>query len=266
MIVDIQLNPATERWEALRDGVVRAEAAGFSTAWVFDHLAGNVLRGGPQMIECFTLLGALAASTSTIGLGTLVVNVANRNPGVMALSAAGVQELSGGRFTLGLGAGAAPNTPWSAEHRALGLHLEPTVASRHARFAAALDEIERLWSPDRPDELAPFLLPTPRPRVVVGVNSPGLARLAGERTDGINVRAGHDDLAGIVRTARAAHAASVHADRPFEVSVWDWFDPALADPRHASRVAWAELGVQRLVLVCLQPHDPRAVETFFTGG
>jgi alkanesulfonate monooxygenase SsuD/methylene tetrahydromethanopterin reductase-like flavin-dependent oxidoreductase (luciferase family) len=262
MFVDIQLNPATERWEALRDGVSAAETAGFDTAWVFDHFAGNVLRGGPTMIECFTLLGALAASTTRIRLGTLVVNVANRNPGVMALSAAGVQELSGGRFTLGIGAGAAPNTPWSAEHRALGLHLEPTIATRHARFAATLDEIDRLWSPDRPDELAAFLLPHPRPRVIVGVNSAALARLAGERTDGINVRADHADLHAIITAARDAHAASARADRPFEVSVWTWFDPALDDPDHASRRAWAAAGVERLVLVCLEPHDRRAVERF----
>jgi alkanesulfonate monooxygenase SsuD/methylene tetrahydromethanopterin reductase-like flavin-dependent oxidoreductase (luciferase family) len=261
MIVDIQLNPATERWEALRDGVLLAEEAGFDTAWVFDHFAGNVLHGGPQMIECFTLLGALAASTSRIGLGTLVVNVANRNPGVMALSAAGVQELCGGRFTLGIGAGAAPNTPWSAEHRALGLHLEPTVAARHLRLAAALDEIDRLWSPDRSDELAAFLLPRPRPRVIVGVNSVALARLAGARTDGLNVRASHDDLAAVVGAGREAAG-----DRPFEVSVWTWFDPDLADPAHPSRVAWAELGVDRLVLVCLQPHDPRALGSFFSGA
>lgn len=263
MIVDIQLNPATERWEALRDGVLAAEEAGFGTAWVFDHFAGDVLRGGPTMIECFTLLGALAASTTRIGLGTLVVNVANRNPGVMALSAAGVQQLSGGRFTLGIGAGAAPNTPWSAEHRALGLHLEPTVAARHARLAAALDEIDRLWAVDRADDLANFLRPEPRPPVIVGVNSVGLARLAAERTDGINVRAGHEQLGQILAAAHESRAASTRADRAFDVSVWDWFDPDLADPEHPSRLAWESQGVDRLVLVCLQPHDRRAVADFF---
>lgn len=108
MRFDIQLSPAAESWTSLRDGVLLAEELGYDTAWVFDHFAGAML-SGTTMVECFTLLGALSAATERIGLGSLVVNVANRHPAVMAMSAASVQTLSGGRFTLGLGAGAAPN-------------------------------------------------------------------------------------------------------------------------------------------------------------
>ena len=262
MNIDIQLNPATERWESIRDGLLVAEDAGFGTAWVFDHFAGNVLRGN-TMIECFTLLGAMAAATTRIGLGTLVVNVANRNPGVMAISAASVQEISGGRLILGLGAGAAPNTPWSAEHRALGLHLEPTIAKRHRRLAGALDEIDRLWNPARDDALQWFERPDPRPPVIVGVNSESLARIAAERTDGINVRASHDDLDGVLRAAIDARSHSPRAADQMIVSVWTHWDRALADPDHPSRRRWAELGVNRLVLVCIQPHDPVEVASFF---
>ena len=79
MRIDIQLSPAVEPWPMLRDGVRLAEERGFDTAWVFDHFDGSLL-GGTTMLECFTLLGALAAATTTIGLGTLVANVANRHP------------------------------------------------------------------------------------------------------------------------------------------------------------------------------------------
>src|SRR4051794_135898 len=106
MRIDLQLSPAVEPWPVLRDSVRLAEERGFDTAWVFDHFDGTML-GGATMLECFTLLGALAASTTRIGLGSLVVNVANRLPAVMAQSAASVQILSDGRFRLGLGAGAA---------------------------------------------------------------------------------------------------------------------------------------------------------------
>ncbi|MEX0847528.1 MAG: LLM class flavin-dependent oxidoreductase [Ilumatobacteraceae bacterium] len=262
MIVDIQLNPAAEPWQSLRDGVLVAEAAGFGTAWVFDHFAGDVLTGS-GMIECFTLLGALAASTERIGLGSLVVNVANRNPGVMALSAASVQAVSGGRLVLGLGAGAAPDTWWSAEHRALGIHLAPTMARRHERLAGALDELDRLWADDRPDELAHFARPVLRPPVIVGVNSEPLARMAARRTDGLNVRGTHDWLDAIVAAAFEERAASGRADEPMDVSVWAAFDPALADPDHPDRRRWEALGVGRLVLVCLRPHDPAALAGFF---
>lgn len=266
MIIDIQLSPAVEAWPALRDGVLGAEAAGFGTAWVFDHFAGDVL-GGNTMLECFTLLGALSAATTTIGVGSLVVNVANRNPAVMAASAASVQQISGGRFTLGIGAGAAPDTAWSAEHRQFGLHLEPTVALRHERLDRALDELDRWWAPDRPAELAPYPRPTPPPPVVLGVNSDGLARLAGRRCDGLNVRSNHPDLPALLDAAREARDERAGSDRsiarPFDVSVWAMWDAALADPGHPDRVRWAGLGVTRLVLVWLEPHDPRAVARFF---
>jgi alkanesulfonate monooxygenase SsuD/methylene tetrahydromethanopterin reductase-like flavin-dependent oxidoreductase (luciferase family) len=109
MEIDIQLSPAVEPWPDLRDGILRAEEAGFGAAWVFDHFAGAML-GGTTMLECFTLLGAMAASTERIGLGSLVVNMANRNPGVLAMCAASVQHIAGGRFTLGLGAGTSPTS------------------------------------------------------------------------------------------------------------------------------------------------------------
>ncbi|MCU1359087.1 MAG: hypothetical protein JWN99_376 [Ilumatobacteraceae bacterium] len=263
MIIDIQFSPAVEAWPSLREGVLSAEAAGFGTAWVFDHFAGNVL-GGTTMIECFTLLGALAASTSSIGLGSLVVNVANRNAGVMALTAASVQAVSGGRFTLGLGAGAAPNTPWSIEHGLLGLPLEPTVAKRHIRLEAALDEIDRLWSPDRPAELAAFPVAMPRPPVILGVNSPALATIAGARCDGMNTRASHADVQGLIDAALVARERRADtADLPpFDISVWAHWDDALADPGHTDRMRWASMGVNRLILVWLKPHDPAAIARF----
>ena len=263
MIIDIQLNPAVERWEQIRDGVLVAEAAGFDTAYVFDHFAGDVLRGGSDMLECFSLLGALAAATSTIGLGTLVVNIANRNPGVMAMAAASVQTISGGRLLLGLGAGAAPNTPWSAEHRALGLSLAPTIATRHQRLADALDLLDELWRDDRPEAFEHFHLPRPRPRTFLGVNSVPLARLAAERTDGLNVRRSHEELDLVLGAAIEHRATSARAGEPMIVSVWAMFDRELADPEHPDRRRWAELGVNRLVLVCLDPHDPAEIARFF---
>jgi alkanesulfonate monooxygenase SsuD/methylene tetrahydromethanopterin reductase-like flavin-dependent oxidoreductase (luciferase family) len=263
MIIDIQLNAAVEPWERLRDGVLTAEAAGFDTTYVFDHFAGSLLRGGERMLECFTLLGALAGVTSRIRLGTLVVNIANRNPGVMGLAAATLQTVSDGRLVLGLGAGAAPNTPWSAEHRALGIELAPTIAARHRRLADALDLIDELWAGERPPEYADFHRPAVRPPVFLGVNSEPLARLAATRTDGFNVRQSHDDLAAIVAAGLAARAASDRANDPMIVSVWDHFDRALADPDHPKRREWAELGVNRLVLVCLDPHDPEELARFF---
>ncbi|MEO7372231.1 MAG: LLM class flavin-dependent oxidoreductase, partial [Ilumatobacteraceae bacterium] len=173
MKIDIQYSPGTNDWPALRDAILRAEAEGYDTTWVFDHFDGAMLHGDRPMLECFTLLGALAEATSTIGIGTLVANVANRHPAVLALAASSVQRISGGRLTLGLGAGTAPNSKWSTEHAARDIRLQPHIVDRHA---AVVEQIR--WVRD---------LPEPIP-ILVGVNSMRLAILAGTFADGINIR------------------------------------------------------------------------------
>lgn len=257
MKIDVHLSPAVETWPALRDGVLAAQDAGFDTAWTFDHFAGSMLRG-TTMLECFTLLGALAAATDTIGLGSLVVNVNNRPAGVVASAAASVQAISGGRFTLGLGAGAAPGSRWSEEHRMLGIELGATIEDRHRRLHEALDTIGLIWSEDRPEELATFARPDPPPPIVLGVNSEALAVVAAQRCDGINVRADHPQLGRILRAASDARSVSA-AEVPWDCSVWAMWDPALLDLSHPEVVRWVSLGVTRLVLVFLEPHDRTAI-------
>ena len=156
MIVDIQLSSAHNDWPQLRDGVLQAEADGYGTTWVLDHFDGTLFEGGDrEVLECFTLLGALAVATTTIGLGSLVANVANRHPAVLAACASTVQRISGGRLQLGLGAGAAPETEWSREHRERGIPLQPDLADRHD---AVVRQIELLRT----------IEPMP---IIVGVNS-----------------------------------------------------------------------------------------------
>lgn len=249
MLVDVQLNPATTAWPDLLDGARAADEGGFDTLWVFDHLSGAMLRGD-TMLECWTLLGALATSTRRIGLGTLVVNLANRPAGVVAAAAATVQTVSGGRFRLGVGAGASPTSRWSAEHRAVDIPLRATMAERHAVVAEALALFEALWAAERDERYDGFARPEPRPPVIVGVNSPVLARLAGASADGVNAFAGNPALADIVAAARAAHAG-----RPgrFEVSAWTPWDAGLVDPGHPERRRLAALGVDRLVLSASRP-------------
>lgn len=258
MAVDVQFSPAVEPWPVLRDAVLMAEDRGFDTAWTFDHFAGAML-DGTSMIECFTLLGALATATTRIGLGSLVVNAANRSPGVTVQCAAAVHEVSDGRFVFGLGAGAAPGSRWAAEHAALGIELGATVADRRAVVIRTLDALDRWWGDDRPDELATFPLPRPRPPVILGVNSVGLAALAGTRTDGINIRGDHERLLEILDAADAARRDADRIDEPWDCSVWAFWDDALLDPEHPDRLRWAALGVTRLVLVWLSPHDAPAL-------
>ena len=225
MKIDIQFSPAANDWPALRDAVLRAEADGYDTTWVFDHFDGAMIQGDRPMLECFTLLGALAAATTTIGLGPLVANVANRHPAVLAAAASSVQRISGGRLVLGLGAGASPSSKWSAEHSARGIPLHSDIADRHA---AVVEQIRVIRA-----------LPEPIP-IIVGVNSVRLATLAGHLADGINVRLSHDRAPELIAAAREAAGS-----RPFDVSGWT-FDEVDDMREHAE-----DLGLDRLVLTRL---------------
>ena len=98
----------TPRFADMREMILVAEAAGYDACWVPDHLImrleaeGNVTRG---VWEGWTSLAALAASTSRITLGVLVTCTGFRHPGIIAKMAENLDEISGGRFVLGLGAG-----------------------------------------------------------------------------------------------------------------------------------------------------------------
>lgn len=254
MIVDLQLNQGSAPWPVLRDCAHAAEHAGFSTLWNLDHFSGEMF-AVDSMPECFSSLAALAAITSRIGLGTLVANVNNREPGLLANAASTVQEVSGGRFTLGVGAGASPTSPFASEQRALGMGILPTMAARHARLFEVVDAVREIWSPERDDKFRGFPRPVPAPRIIAGINSAALARLAGARLDGVNVRFDHPERGHLISLAREATA---HSDR-FDTSVWAWFEPALVDPSHPFQVQLAAEGVRRLILVIRGVPDPATI-------
>jgi len=265
MRFDLQVNPGNAPWPLLADAARAAESAGFDTFWTADHLAGEVM-AAPAMPECFTTLGALAAVTSSIRLGPLVANVANRLPVITANAAATLQQLSNGRCVLGLGAGSAPNTKWSTERRAVGVEQPPKMADRHRVLLDTLDVIDELWSPTRREDLRTFIAPTPRPPIVLGVNSTALARIAAQRTDGVNVRGSADYAHEVIAAAReersVSHARAGDAIDPFMVTVWEHFDEALlrADVVDDRLARWQSWGVNRVILLMFRGVDLGAIE------
>lgn len=111
----------------------RVDSAGWHAVYVCDHFmphdpAGRAVDG--PMLECWTVLAALAAQTATVSLGSLVLGNTYRHPAVVANMAAALDQVSGGRLVLGLGAGWQRN-----EHAAYGIAL-PRLPER----VAALDE------------------------------------------------------------------------------------------------------------------------------
>ena len=123
-------------------GVARqAEDAGFDGFFRSDHYLAMGRRDGlPGPTDSWTTLGAIARETTRLRLGTLVSSATFRHPGVLAIQVAQVDEMSGGRVELGLGAG------WfEAEHEAYGIPF-PGTRERFDRFEEQLAVITGLWS------------------------------------------------------------------------------------------------------------------------
>jgi alkanesulfonate monooxygenase SsuD/methylene tetrahydromethanopterin reductase-like flavin-dependent oxidoreductase (luciferase family) len=185
--VDLLFDPFGGRWGEFEEGALAAEQAGFDGVWLYDHLAGSVHRAD-RVLECWTTLTAMAATVPRIALGPLVLNVANRDPGVLGVMGATLQEVSGGRLLLGLGAGGGLGTPYPAEQMALGRTVGSDAARRRA-VEEAVGKVRQVWS-GTVGGVAGFLRPEPAPPIIIGAFGPKMAELAGRVGDGINVPGG----------------------------------------------------------------------------
>src|ERR1700722_17739302 len=135
MKTDLLFDPFGATWTDVREAARAAEGEGFDGVWMYDHLAGSV-HGQPRVLEAWTTLTAIAATVPRLAIGPMVLNVANRHPGVVGTRAATFQEVSDGRLLLGLGAGGGRDTPYAAEQRALGRTVSGDAARRAAVTAA----------------------------------------------------------------------------------------------------------------------------------
>jgi probable F420-dependent oxidoreductase len=162
--VGVQL-PEVERvvrWPELVAMARTAEAVGFDSIWLGDHLLyryGDGETRGPW--EAWTALAGLAAATSRVQLGPLVASTSFHQPAMLAKLAATVDEISGGRLILGLGAG------WNeTEYRAFGFPFDHRVS----RFEEAFTIVRTLLREGAIDFVGTYyeardceLLPRPRP-------------------------------------------------------------------------------------------------------
>ena len=137
-------DPTVLRWTEIRDLAVRAEALGFDAVWFPDGLIGRTVPGGP-ILGCWDvvpILGAVAASTWRVKVGSWVFSSLYRDPGIVAKQAATLDEISDGRFVLGIGAGDA-----GTASRAFGFPEDHV----YERFEEALEILVPLLRTGRAD-------------------------------------------------------------------------------------------------------------------
>ncbi|MBA3654430.1 MAG: LLM class F420-dependent oxidoreductase [Actinobacteria bacterium] len=136
--------PDDELFEKVVEFATSAEDSGFSSVWVMDHFYQlPALGGGDQpMLEAYTLLGALAARTTTAQLGTLVTGVTYRNPAMLAKIITTLDVISKGRAILGIGAA------WhDIEHEGYGFEFPP-VKERMDRLEEAVQICRAMFKGD----------------------------------------------------------------------------------------------------------------------
>ena len=174
------------RWATVVEWARRAEALGFGSLWVADHLFWDLGRyGGPSepgwSYDPLPGLAALARATTRPRLGTLVLCGPLRPPAVLAKALATLDVLSAGRLTVGMGAG------WyEPEFVAAGLPFKP-AGERLRDLAEAIEAVRRAWSPDEPPPCLPPPVQRPHPPIWVGgKGGDRVLRLIAEHADGWN--------------------------------------------------------------------------------
>jgi probable F420-dependent oxidoreductase len=200
----------------------RAEELGYDILLVPDTL---------HTLEPFAALAAAAAVTSTLRVGSYVLSVPNRAPGLVSWATESVQLISDGRFELGLGGGRP-----GAERDAAALGGDfGTPADRLARVAETIDAARKLDNP---------------PRILVAASRPRMLRLAAERADvvalGLPPQSTERELARAVESVRVAagdriaeielhlNVAAVAADVG---SIPDWVSRMVGDDPRAMAAA-----------------------------
>src|SRR5437764_2043084 len=218
-----------------------ADDGGFTSLWVMDHFYQLPGLGGAddKMLEGYTLLGALAARTRSVTLGTLVTGVTYRNPALLAKEVTTLDIISSGRAVLGIGA-----AWYDVEHEGLGVDY-PAVGERMDRLEEAVQICRLMFTEDRPTFEGRYYrikearnIPRPvqagGPPIMIGGSGPKRTlRAVARYADMCNVFGGPDTLRKNVEILHN-HCADVGRD-PSEIKVTRLGSLVLTDTAEAAQ-------------------------------
>jgi probable F420-dependent oxidoreductase len=270
----------TRPYAAIRAVAQQAERDGFDSLWLADHLfyrdPGAPTRG---IWECWTMLSALAEATQRVEIGTLVVCNSFRHPTILAKMATTLDEVSGGRLTLGVGAG------WNEpEYQAFGLPFDHRVD----RFEEALQilgpllrdghvEFAGQYYHARNCEIVPRGPRAAGPPLLVGGEGPRMLKLTARYADQWNTgyMGQPETMAGPLARIDAAcrEVGRDPATLGITALIGLWFpdlqakQPSFLDTPLTGTVqeiaaamhGYAELGVQHIMFQC-EPYTPEALQ------
>lgn len=277
-----QMDGRSPRWSDMLALTKLAEDVGFDSVWVTDHFIHESAEGSRGPWECWSLLSAIAAVTNRVEIGPLVVCTGFRNPALLAKMADTVEEISGGRLILGLGAG------WNeAEYRAFGYPFD----NRVARFEEALTIITGLLRDGQIDfdgrfyqarecELRPRGPRPSGPPIMIGTTGKRMLGLTAKHADQWNVwfspidnsleklepllsdvdaacSAEGRDPSSLARTAAVKIEVGPHSPSTMSVAPWRGKPEQIADRLRA----YAAAGISH-VQVWPEPNTLSGVEAF----
>jgi F420-dependent oxidoreductase-like protein len=248
-----------EAWQRTVAVARQADELGFESIWLFDHFHTVPKPTNELTFESFTALSALAALTSRVRLGHIVICSPYRNPALTAKMISTMDVISGRRMELGIGAG------WKRDEWLAYGYGFPETKERLAILADHLEVIERMLAPGQTTHASfegryasvkdainlPKPLQQPRVPIMVGGNGPNVTwRLAAKHADELNVDGlSPDELADALPVIRSRCEEIGRDPASLKISVHLWWGNAAAPG--AERVEllgrFRELGVSRVM-------------------
>jgi probable F420-dependent oxidoreductase len=239
--VGVQLHPQATTMAELQDAWIRADGMGVDSLWTWDHF--YPLYGDPDAahFECWTILAAMAATTSHATIGPMVTPMSYRNPELLADMARTVDHISGGRVILGMGSG------WfERDYSEYGYEFG-TAPGRLKIFGAELPRVIDRMSKLNPGPMGPM------PLLIGGSGEKVTLRIVAEHAQMHNV---------VGKTPE-------EAKRTMEV-LDEWCEKKGRDPKSVERTAlvddnvdidaWREIGVHHLIYMSGNPYNFDTVE------
>lgn len=245
-----------------RESAQEVEKAGFAGVWCWDHFISRGKKTD-SVLECWTTLAAAAGATSTLKVGSFITNVMNRHPAVLARMLATIWDQSDGRVELGIGVGG-----YAPEMEAYGISF-PEPPERVKVLEEAVAVLRLLWAGGPANYDGQYLhlkeawahpAPEPPPRIIVGGEKPGGARLAARVGDGWTTNAPDyerllpihlEELSAHGRSrAQMAHlvAVTLSRDEPLDRQ------PLIADMAGFA-AEWQEKGADELIVNWVRPAE-----------